>query len=131
MSLRDLEKRLVEATGPSKIIDGEIDDYFSEWRNLGGWWREHKVTGRRESYTYVETPPHTASLDAAVALVERLGGNPSLEKNIPSIEPRWDAWVQNETGNHYGGAPTPALALCLALVRALIAIPTPMNREVR
>lgn len=68
--------KLERADGPNGSLDAEIMWTFSEWRNLGGWWREHKITGTRERFTYVEPAAFTGSLDAAVALAFRCGLDP-------------------------------------------------------
>lgn len=111
-SLRGLEKRLAEASGPSLDLDKEIfltvDDGFGA-----------RVTG----HTY------TASLDAAVALEERVlpgwrifftytPGKVCQLRLIDTTGPEPD---DGEDWPHVKGMSThPALALCLAIVRALI-----------
>jgi hypothetical protein len=83
--LRSLQERIGGLTGPSLEVNCDLEEHFGEWTNLGGGWRRHKVTGERERYTYVPAPPYTASVDAALALVERL-------------LPDWD-WIVGHTND--------------------------------
>ena len=96
--LRELEKRLEEATGPSQTLNRQIND------TLG--------------LPPIGYPRFTSSLDAAVALVERV---------LPSNRDDGRVWLQL-----LDDAVTTALAsdakpnnmarlVCLALIRTLIA----------
>ena len=102
-TLRALEKRLAEASGP----DADID--YALWTALGG--------PTRGSPGYPNGP--TASLDAAVALVERVlpGGYWEVRCN-PMASVRVTGTSDPLFTAH---AKSPALALLLACVRALIA----------
>jgi len=70
--LKALIERVREANGADTMLDHDLEWHFGEWQNLGGWWRKHKVTGEEQRYSYAPAPAYTASIDAALALVERL-----------------------------------------------------------
>ena len=78
----------------------------------------------RDKGEYVHAQPVTTSLDAALALAERvlLGVSPGVSKNV--FHAYWSAWLhQNVDGAcHLIGdastSRTPALALCAAVLRA-------------
>lgn len=70
--LSGLIERLEKGSGGDRIIDDEIEWAFSEWENMGGFWRRHKVTGQQERFNYSPSPPVTSSLDAALAFAEAL-----------------------------------------------------------
>jgi hypothetical protein len=137
-ALVELEKRLAEATGADREIDARLTlavlgqagfgtenrhSVFS--RNVDDWARRGELARVCDNY---EIPKYTASIDAALALVSRCFGESKLA-----------AW---DIGFAYNGGPysariyladtdtgtaeievthrhSPALALCLALVRAL------------
>lgn len=109
MTLDDLIARLERAEGPDTRLDDEIMWALGDWINEGGWWRRHKVTGQRESYTYREAPRYTASLDAALALVPLYGAR--IQRPIPG------GFDEKElgAGEHRTSA---ALALCIASLKA-------------
>lgn len=123
--LTALARRVEEATEEDRELDRDIGLAIGGWKRTtltlggdqivgldvdGGFYPDHPGS---------MYPSFTSSLDAVVSLVERLGGVPALEKNSVPSETLWDAWVQNDTGNYYGGGPTAPLALLLAAVRAL------------
>jgi hypothetical protein len=66
-----ITQELVERVerGPVERLEEEIADCLGEWINLGGWWREHKVTGERERYTYRPAPACISSVDVAMSLI--------------------------------------------------------------
>lgn len=149
-ALRVLEKRLAEAKEPSKHLSRDIQC------QIGGWYRRTPSEGGTKHPTFIhpddvrdgapvfcqlhgtsvyrDTPDVTASLDAAVALVDRV-----LPVSFPTIDRyqhsdkaehasfNWRAWIKWVTPDDHlheafsGTKETPALALCLACVRALIA----------
>lgn len=119
MALPELEKRLEEATGPDRDLDGALASIIAPHQvesDDGDWW-----WGPYNEQP-VRVPEFTSSIDAAVALAERV---------LP-----WWCWSVslNDEGQYLceiapkgcpGGGPdcekqSPALALCLAIVRALI-----------
>lgn len=70
---------------------------------------------------YGQMPDPLASLDAAVALVERVLPGCTIDLTIGALS---DAQVIDADAATHGNAedaPAPAIALCLACVRALIA----------
>lgn len=119
MTIEALIEKLSAATGPDRDIDGALVEVFAThpplWKRKRGstseWGNDHPLSSW-------DAPRYTASLDAALALVE---------KKLPG----WDWEVHNnglarllspEGNSIYANAPTPALALCLALLRALQAM---------
>lgn len=123
--LSALLERVRAATGADQQLDDDIKWHFSEWENLGGWWRKHKATGVRERYIYNPAPSFTGSIDAALALVQA---------KLPDCQ--W--WISRthrdgklvhtaflegraDRGDFNAEAPTAPLALCCALLVALIA----------
>ncbi len=170
-NLRELEKRLEEATGPDRELDLEIAKKlfgFSLWKSKHGYWNitwpdswpyrdahaSITVSGRDPSLVYdpttgeklppekeptdwadmIDCPHYTASLDAAVALVERClpDAFPTIDRYSISDEPttaqyNWRVWIKWVDGDDIireafsGTKSSPALALCLALIRTLIA----------
>ena len=107
MTLSDLIKR-VEQTGANYALECDI------WRVLVGEGREPPAA----------PPAYTASVDAALALVERvlpgwqriIGEHDRVGQNV-----QWRATLIQPPGHGVvaAWAPTPALALVLALLRAL------------
>lgn len=152
-ALRDLDKRLAEAKGPHRELDAAIfnalpfdDGGFRAYKEdnctkLEAWgfeprffdgWVIRRTTVLDDNYPD-PLDKFTASLDAAVALVERvLWGRGLLigrGRTRPS-EPLWGAQIlasdENEECREMpilaeAESDTAALALCLACVRALIA----------
>lgn len=104
--LRELEKRLEDATGPSQTLDRQIND------TLG--------------LPPIGYPRFTSSLDAAVALVERIfperewALSVDKENGKACADVADDVWDESFE-NIRAFSKAPPLALCLALVRALIA----------
>lgn len=107
-ALTDIIERLESATGPNFKLDCDIRRMFDP---------EHA-----EHFTI--PPNFTASLDAAIALCERVfpaanwqlcssGGCTLIYGNTPDGHDILEAGTQT--------APTPALALCLAICRAMAA----------
>ena len=142
-ALRDLEKRLAEAKGPDRVQDFWIavelgpsplkSDTGTEarpnWVNDSG--QEFDLWGAEGRYGFIGhhvVPVVTASLDAAVALVERV--LPGFHWHVETMAKPHTQWIA-EMYDHEAERPrgvkqghskaTPALALCLACVRALIA----------
>ena len=116
--------RLEAAETGSAELDYLIDEALSEWRNIGGGFAVHKVTGERRRNSFDYTAPVTTSLDAALALAERVlpgcGWSVSMDDRM--------GWYQSDIGkDHYlfAGEPsrslarTPALALCIAILKAI------------
>lgn len=103
-ALRGLEKRLAEAKGPSNELDWDIHEMFGD------------------GATVAAVSRYTSSLDAAIALVERV--LPDWHASIQGVNLAWSARLNptayGKVGDSFANHSSPALALCLALVRALI-----------
>lgn len=118
--LADLIERIGGATGPDRRLDGAIAIALTPgartWiRGLAGGYKvgdEHKVADA-----------FTASLDAALALVERVlpGWFIGVQQNrgVPA-ENAWSGILCPEDGDEVEiTAPTPALALLSSMLRAV------------
>jgi hypothetical protein len=126
--LQELLSRVEKAEGPDRELDREIclaaRENVSTDPLSGFVWRPNGGGG------WSDVPDLTASLDAALALVERvLPGSyvelsgPRKYLHIPTPVPnRWKAYIAtfNHDGDKTGWAATPALALLAALLRALM-----------
>lgn len=110
--LKQLIERLEQATGP----DSNLDTMIADWH-----WRAK----RKEPFSWYPwtVPAYTRSLDAAMQLVPRAEGvhwpwvtmstsNPNDPKGCNAM-----LWLDNHRKVH-GQAPTLALALCIAALRA-------------
>jgi hypothetical protein len=130
MIVTGLVERLEKATGPDREIDGLIVLTFYGWtfQKMKGdscpYWREQNAEWYQRKK---DGPPKvTASLDAALALVERVlpGWFPSIGQNIHYGHWRGSVRIVEETngditsfdGEH---RTSPALALCLAALKAI------------
>jgi hypothetical protein len=120
-SLSTLLTRLRAATWPDRELDAEIEILFSPFlsdlprSDAGGWL--HPAFG-------LVAPPqeYTSSIDAAVALAER--ALPGWYWSAYSKDGYGLAHARMEEPEDTGrgtraDAPTPALALCIAIVEAL------------
>lgn len=146
-ALRALEERLAKATGPDRMIDGALFAAFTPWcppcvirqcdDSLDAM--VFKIDFGVPQSERRLVPHYTASIDAALALVERLlkcsdDGEVLYDLNLtgslnepehcwPAAALRW--YPKGSTGPNWHarveGAPTPALAILRALVAALIA----------
>jgi hypothetical protein len=127
MQIEALIERLEGLQGPDREVDDAIFWHFSEWENIGGWWRRHKTTGKEERYSYTSPPAYSASLDAAIALVEKVlpGWSGDIDICRPIADsgklgarlfPPGDGWQ-----NYAGEGSSSAIALLLAMFRALAA----------
>lgn len=103
--MQDLIERLEKATGPDRTLDRSIIGVLVD-------------AGEVESHPLlVDVPPYTASLDAALTLVMP-GHGWSLQGNT-------DVFYAVVYGQYNKpAAPTPALALCIAALRARLALST-------
>lgn len=121
---RTLIEKLEAADGPSRELDAEIHDALHSSHmafNSGNQgWKVLAGDPRSPTREYFELPAYTSSLDAAVALVERV--LPEVEFDINGYRKFYSAVVytgggpQNEVGAQ---GKHPALALCIALLKAL------------
>jgi hypothetical protein len=119
-ALAVLAERVGALKGACAQTDQEISEFFSEWKNIGGGWKEHKTTGQRKIDGYFAAAPAiTSSLDAAVAFKEAM--LPGWEITLSFSQARAGAVVADfKAGIRHGAdAPTPAIALVLAVLKAL------------
>lgn len=120
--------RLEAVETGSAELDYLIDEALSEWRNIGGGFAVHKVTGERRRNSFDYSAPVTASLDAALALAERVLPGWVYQIDVQSdlswvlAAPDWWAPALAQGPEARGGqssvAKTPALALCIAILKA-------------
>ncbi len=144
-SLEELIAELEKATGPSREIDAQIWLFAtpgatrrtSHVVSSTGAWEPYDIDETRdETGRLIIVPSYTRSLDAAVALVNRvLPGfgwdvasntshikaclNPEFGKPIGK-HPHWAA-VSDTSSKKFEDGATPALALCIATLRAKLA----------
>lgn len=108
----DIIERLEKATGPEYALDVKI------WLDL-----VEKPEGKRDPDMIGRVPNYTASIDAAIALVERMfsPGYYRLEKLKGLPDPHHACWATAGASGQQEDAyaPTAPLALLLALFRAL------------
>jgi len=120
----------VEREAPSAELYYQIEWALSEYRNLGGGWREHKVTGVRERFDYgFPIPQWLTSLDAAVTLVPKHDGRPWFWRVGHSSLYRGWAHLNkvhpdncDRSDEASAQASTPAAALTAACLRARAAL---------
>lgn len=128
-SLSDLIARVDAATGANRELDRAIATWqfphlaeCERWPH-GGW--------HSPAWGLIAPPEHyTASIDAALALVERVlpGWFVGLQQNRwVGDERRWTAYITLDADEHEATTYTPALALLAALLRALQAQPIQHN----
>lgn len=119
--LSELIAKLEGLSGRDREVDADIYvAFFIPQERVGridrlggcvGWWPKDAPYE-----SAIDVPPYTASLDAAVALVER---------KLPGTD--WQVSNGNEDGcaahiegdDKFYAGPTPAIAVCLALLRSL------------
>lgn len=146
---RELRERLEAASGPDREIDvwmhavlgfdtPRVDIYFPEG-TLQHWWKQSHLrfggAGTRDPLRLIrpftdpihEVPTYTSSLDAALALVERKLPGWGWQVHSKSDSPHNDcfAFLGEDVADgpaYRAYAKTPALALCLALLRAVEAL---------
>lgn len=122
--------RLESADGPGREIDALLmvaiepptGDAFWQWRGLQPKGTQDRAEADLQAdYAREHAPAYTASLDAAIALCRR-------------ALPGWEVLLSNEGDVHWVASigprgtftsceavtPAPALALCIATVKALI-----------
>lgn len=130
MTLSELIERVEKLDGPDRETDCEIA-WLTDWNitgRHGGQWRDAFPQWRGdESRTNQAAnnwgvPMFTASLDAAIALTERVLSGQEWSVGYPDT--LGSAWGKVRTGplqSIQDSAPSPAIALILATLRALSA----------
>lgn len=118
VELSELIARLEAARGPDRELDADLSEHF------GGVFYQHPSWSVQ---TYVTAAPLTASIDAALALVERL--LPGWWRSVSESAGGWWAGLLNPEGGYVSSdaAPTAprryfpngALAILIALLCAL------------
>lgn len=111
--LSDLIERVKKLTGPCRETDALVCAASGyEVRPHGGRDYYEPIVG----VSWQEVPSYTASLDAAVALTERLLPGADWKASVAG----WDRhWADISGAKHiYAEGTTPALALILATLRA-------------
>jgi hypothetical protein len=148
MTIRELAERLEKASGPDRVLDGDLalafglpQEFFNQFAadidgipfkttgfdNVDGPDCYHAPIwgggGRRW-----EAPTYTSSIDAAVALIEK--ALPEWQGDLDICRPMTNGLYgarlfgpadQWQIVNFAGEAKTPAVALCLVLVKAILA----------
>ena len=120
--MSDLIERLEAATGPCRELDAAILTQVMGYRDVYG---DGTVFDRgNDGYWYVgehsapQLPAPTASIDAALTLVPAELANHSLLSISPmSLDMGGRNW-KCQVGKHRASAPTPALAIVIAALRA-------------
>lgn len=139
-NLEDLLARVQAATGADLELDGRIAKVAREIPPAAVFMRENVYgqesdtwyTGGYGAYVFHYPEPYTESIDAALALVERLLGGSARHPvectlssvGYPSRKGRhWKAavWAGVEKDGAYHNAPTAPLAILAALITALLA----------
>ena len=129
--MTDLITRLEEAAEGSRELDAAIARQFGwvyerripEFRSPK-WWppMELETKDQTSAYAYAKAnpPPVTTSLDAALALAKRVlpRWRPMLRKHAGYSRAHLAAPNLKYEDDCTGRATTPALALCLAILRA-------------
>jgi hypothetical protein len=126
--IEGLIERLQAAKGPDPLLDGDIGWEIGGWINEGGFWRRHKVTGKRERFTYRDWPLYTRSIDAALTLVpEGMWWLVGCGQMKPT-EPLYGAQIR-KPGFSTGGQVVSeaehscmAITLCIAALRARLSL---------
>lgn len=119
--MKDLIARLEASEVGSAELDYLIDEALSEWRNIGGGFAAHKVTGERRRNSFDCSAPVTTSLDAALALAERAGlqGSDIMHKAWSMMAKKHALHCRPYTGESY--ARDAALQACIAILKAKLA----------
>ena len=121
---RELDAAIFAAVYPDKVPSPIVESGYGWRKERGGWWLETGEDSRtpRKSVTPL---PYTLSVDAAQKLVppdcwQEIKG-PRKYLNIPTPVPNvWSAYIAkwNHEGDVMGWGATPALAICIAALRA-------------
>lgn len=111
MSIKDLIERVEKATGADEDIDAEV-------------WCQMFAPDVVAIDFGARFPLYTASVDAVIGLIGERIGDDEAEwfVEVPSADGFYRAGVRSHTGTPFdyarGAAPTPALALLLAFLKA-------------
>jgi hypothetical protein len=128
-SVAELLERVKAATGPDREIDRDLVERFyseavrPEWRSGDGWF--HPDFGKVRP-----ADPYTASLDAALALVERV--LPGWAWSVGNLRNGAQCYLMDRPGgvlHEPGLAATPPLAVLRALLAALLSAPASCDHK--
>lgn len=121
--LSSLIERLEKATGPNYALEVDIFKFFNpEYSDYikGRGGLVHRNDGEDQRVLSNVRPPNvTASIDAAVALAERVLPNWQINLSIFHDTLAEASFGNREAPHARSQAPKPALAICLATLRAL------------
>ena len=110
--MTDLITRLSKLEGPDREVDREIAKLFNmPWDYSAEWIKKRDEEGNR--FDVPVAFPYTSSVDAAIALAERV--LPGCDLTIRSKHKM--AWIDGLKGEIAYGA-NPAIAACIAILRA-------------
>lgn len=125
--IAELIERLEKAEGPDREIDADLVCVCCQ----GALVSQYIASDAEPSVFHAhalglsdrsDVPAYTSSLDAALSLVERKLPGVHWSVSNAAVKPRANVWMPQPTrpimGPYSSGA-TPALAVCLALLRAL------------
>lgn len=123
--LRSLLAKVEGASGPSRALDGEVE-VAVRWIEAArcGLKPEHRAKWRSnaagmvgDGFTEYMAEPYTASLDASLALVERVlpGAEYMIGRRYAQID------LADQSPTYWAHTETAPLATCAALLKALIA----------
>ena len=125
-SLRDLLERVERATGPDRELDAAICEGLHssvcepEYRGT----HHGEPVWRHPDFGLIRCEPYTNSVDASLALIGRLLPGVYMWRldfdDEPTSHPASVILCWGENGRANEGGATPALALCAALLAAMI-----------
>lgn len=126
MTLPDLLAKVESAAEGSYNLDAELAKALAGWtyerrgNDRKEWWREANVA---DFYRHDRPPRYTASLDAAVALAEKVLPGYKIGLTIEGGAHRASVYVGDSGGPTFkiGRGANPALAICHAIIKAKIA----------
>lgn len=126
-SMRDLIAKIEAATGPDRVLDGDIWIAINGWQERDGCRIPDGVWHRQDPNDRIafEAPPaFTASIDAAVSLVPDghwwIAGNPTTDIPQASATVRRNGSDMADALVLFGA--TPALVICAAALRVRLAM---------
>ena len=129
--MKELIERLVRLTGPDRESDGDLLCAALGWeKRWNEIWNAHTFHRGETWQGFGTVPMFTASIDAAMTLVPKglrlMLAEWDDEKHLRTkgawqavlSKPGYDASFDAMKGYRYDHAPTPAIALCIAALRA-------------
>lgn len=130
MTRAELIEALKSAKGPDRELDAEIWLHFTPGTTRKKWSYAHAASGktcevdetRDETRRLIVVPSFTASLDAAISLVERV--RPGVNRRS-GFDPDMGYWANLKIGSrqHVHSGATESISLLIALLESLEAEP--------